>query len=263
MVKIYALLDPGTLDPKYIGLTRRSLKERLSEHNKEKHICKKTSWVQSLRAQGVRPIIELVDLVAVSEADFWEQHYISLYRSWGFDLKNSTLGGDYSPIMSAESKRKLSEAKKLYKFTPEHLANLRAASKKRRGIPSPKKGIPMSATQKEKVSSGLKAHYESLTPIEKGIFIGRLQKGRVDYSHSEETKRKIGLSNSTKRRTPIEKLNASKPVLQLSKEGEQIAGFLSIKFAAEDTGSNNSKIVAVCKGKRPAHNGFKWQYAKP
>jgi hypothetical protein len=262
MVKIYALFDPRDNQPKYIGLTRRSLKERLTEHNKEKHICKKTSWVQSIRAMGLKPWIELIDVVEPIEADFWERHYISLYRAWGFELKNSTLGGDYSPLMSEETKRKLSKAKKAYKFTPEHLENLRKASKARRGKPSPNKGVAMSEEQKAKVSHGLKAYYNTLTPIEREIIIGRLQKAMVYYSHSEETKRKIGYSNSLKRRTPLEKLNLSKPVLQLSKAGEVIAGFLSIKFAAEDTHSNNSKIVAVCKGKRPTHNGYKWQYAK-
>lgn len=43
---------------------------------------------------GIKPEIILIDRVPHSEWQFWEKHYISLYRSWGFKLTNLTDGGD-------------------------------------------------------------------------------------------------------------------------------------------------------------------------
>ena len=50
-------------------------------------------------------------------------------------------------------------------------------------------------------------------------------------------------------------------VVQLTKKGELIDRFISVNEAARMvTGANNSKIPAVCQGKRKTHAGFKWLY---
>ncbi|MES2287756.1 MAG: GIY-YIG nuclease family protein [Bacteroidota bacterium] len=35
----------------------------------------------------------IVDEVKVSDFDFWERHYLSLYKSWNFNLLNTHVGG--------------------------------------------------------------------------------------------------------------------------------------------------------------------------
>lgn len=50
-------------------------------------------------------------------------------------------------------------------------------------------------------------------------------------------------------------------VIQLTKSGEFVARFISVNEAARMVpGANNSKIPAVCQGKRKTHAGFKWMY---
>ena len=56
------------------------------------------------------PVIEVLDIVDDNEWIFWEQYWISLLKSWGFNLVNSTLGGENPP--SFKGKTHNSEYKK-------------------------------------------------------------------------------------------------------------------------------------------------------
>lgn len=94
---IYSLSDPNKGELKYIGCTRHVTK-RLEEHRKEcrkirNRDSKKNVWLRTLYDNGMNPKVEILDEVLEDQKNFWEEHYISLYRSWGFDLVNSTLGG--------------------------------------------------------------------------------------------------------------------------------------------------------------------------
>lgn len=98
-VKIYTLDDPITGEVKYVGKTERTLNKRYNEHlssaDTNKARSKVTCWIKSLLNKGLKPTITLIDIVN-SDWVFWEQHYISLYRSFGFNLKNSSIGGEGS-----------------------------------------------------------------------------------------------------------------------------------------------------------------------
>ena len=91
---IYSLNDPETGQPRYIGKSNDP-QYRLTYHigRKEKK-SKKESWIHSLKSKGLKPILEIIDEVPDKDWKFWEIHYISLYRSWGFSLTNGTEGGD-------------------------------------------------------------------------------------------------------------------------------------------------------------------------
>ena len=112
---IYSLNCPITNTPKYIGKAD-DLEVRYKGHLHENRNDKKCNWVKSLKNQGLKPIIEEIDKIPEIEWEFWERHYISLYRSWRFDLKNGTDGGEgqskgFNP--SRETREKLSELGKL------------------------------------------------------------------------------------------------------------------------------------------------------
>lgn len=96
MAYIYCLNDPITDTPKYIGCTLKTIKQRYRQHLYEKAADnnKKCNWILSLRKKGLRPTVVEVDCVPDKDVEFWEKYYISLYKSWGFDLKNTTMGGD-------------------------------------------------------------------------------------------------------------------------------------------------------------------------
>ncbi len=94
LVKIYELIDPRSGLPFYIGKTSRTLEIRLKEHLIDKYHCKRVAWIKYLLKNNVNIEIGLIDEVPEQDWQFWERHYISLYRSFGFDLKNDTEGGD-------------------------------------------------------------------------------------------------------------------------------------------------------------------------
>ena len=116
-VFIYSLNDPLTGEPKYIGKTVNNLEYRLQIHFANCNLKSRTpkiSWLKSLKQRQLKPIVELLDVVTEKDWEFWEQHYISLYLSWGFKLKNFTKGGEGNSGVqrTAEFKEKVSKALK-------------------------------------------------------------------------------------------------------------------------------------------------------
>lgn len=94
-VYIYILIDPKDNKVKYVGKTC-SVSKRYSAHINDKRKSHKRSWIVSLAKEGLKPIIEVIDEVSKDNWQLWEQHYISLYKSWGFKLTNHPLrlGGE-------------------------------------------------------------------------------------------------------------------------------------------------------------------------
>ena len=92
---IYILIDPRTNQVRYVGKAD-DCDKRLDKHmyegkNKNNH---KANWIKGLIKENLKPILEMIDKVPYEEWQFWERHYISLYKSWGFKLTNNTMGGD-------------------------------------------------------------------------------------------------------------------------------------------------------------------------
>lgn len=116
---IYSLEHPLTNDIRYIGKTDNLLK-RYSAHLKEnetesKRKTKKNSWIKSLLNQNLVPKINIIDIIPFEEWKFWEQFYISLYKSWGFDLTNLTIGGDGGE-MPLHIRNKMYKRKKILQY---------------------------------------------------------------------------------------------------------------------------------------------------
>ena len=112
-VYIYSLSCPKTGYIKYIGKAENPVL-RLRKHIEESlrgNNTKKCNWIKSLINNNLKPILNIEDCVNENEWIFWEKHYISLYKSFGFDLKNSTNGGD-GCIMSNEIIEKIRNANK-------------------------------------------------------------------------------------------------------------------------------------------------------
>lgn len=92
---IYTLRDPITNEIRYVGKTN-NISERYKAHlNKaRKHQIHKKNWINSLKNKGLKPIIEIIDIVPITEWIFWEKYWISQMKTWGFNLINYTEGGD-------------------------------------------------------------------------------------------------------------------------------------------------------------------------
>lgn len=116
LIKIYALADPVTGIVKYIGKTRSTLKQRLCAHQTPQALSKrtpKTSWIKSLQDRGLKPEIFLIDEVDEVGWEFWECYWIAQFKSWGFELKNMTSGGEGNNIATRTPEMKQAISKKL------------------------------------------------------------------------------------------------------------------------------------------------------
>lgn len=88
-VYIYALSYNN--DIRYIGRTfyiTKRFKSHISESKSSN--SHKSNWIKKVKDIN----IEILDICDESNHQFWEQHYISLYKSWGFKLLNKTIGGE-------------------------------------------------------------------------------------------------------------------------------------------------------------------------
>lgn len=131
MVFIYALIDPFTCKIRYIGKTVR-LKERLQNQCNEKTKTYRSNWIQSILSKGKKPI--QVVLQELSDSEDWqeaERKWIRIARKYGWNLVNTTDGGDGVLNISGEGKLKMLATWKGRKHKPESLIKLSIASKGR------------------------------------------------------------------------------------------------------------------------------------
>jgi len=94
-VYIYTLEHPVTKEVRYIGKTKNP-KERFHNHCNRLHneYTHKRNWINSLRSQGLKPKMNILDEIDESEWKYWEKFWIEQFRQWGFNLVNHTSGGD-------------------------------------------------------------------------------------------------------------------------------------------------------------------------
>ena len=92
---IYILIDPITNMVRYVGKAN-DVSQRYKAHlnRARKHQVHKKNWIEKLKKQGLKPIIEVIDIVPIEDWIFWETYWISQMKTWGFDLINYTNGGD-------------------------------------------------------------------------------------------------------------------------------------------------------------------------
>lgn len=146
--RVYGLYDPLSNELRYVGQTIRPLKERLRNHlhdarrRKGRHVL---HWIRNLLENGQRPTIGLLGEADTRGAlDAMEKSRISEARAKGVGLLNHSDGG------LGSQGRKLSEAHKLKLHSPEVVARMALT---RKGQPSPRKGVKLSAETRAKVSA--------------------------------------------------------------------------------------------------------------
>ena len=95
--KIYILIDPNTNKIRYVGMTKLSLEHRLSLHLREKlKITHKSYWINSLKKDNKKPIIQLIDNSDnLEELANKEINWIQYYLKQGENLTNHII--DFSP----------------------------------------------------------------------------------------------------------------------------------------------------------------------
>ena len=112
---IYGLVDPRDGHLRYVGQTKRGL-DRPKIHGTAWHLNRdfthKALWIRKLQSLGLNYSVviiqELPDVDIINQAEI---HWIAYFRKMGFDLTNSTPGGDgFKGRHSAETKAKMSKS---------------------------------------------------------------------------------------------------------------------------------------------------------
>lgn len=245
MVKIYTLEHPFTREIRYVGYTKTSLKTRLKKHISDAKSRKpnhRHNWLNSL---PVSPIIRKIDIAEFKDRNWLEKMYISLFKSWGFNLINATEGGDGGDTWSKLSPEKLKIAK-------EKLSKAHKGKKQ-----------PYVKGQYEKVLKHLNNYNNK---IKKGE-IKHPTKGRI---LTEEEKKKCG-SHNIGRTTKWKGQSKYGKVGQFDLNDNLIAVFENPALAAQyfypdskvgDKRPNllRGNIVRAAKGKQKSCKGFKWKF---
>lgn len=197
---IYGLRCPLTGLIRYIGKCDDP-KTRLLNHLKDPDKNHRTNWIASLKAQSLKPALEVIAEVPYYSWQFWERSYIRAYRQLGFDLVNGTDGGE-GGMLTAEIRAKISEAHKGKKKSPEHCAKIGVSKK---GENHPNFGKKLSPETRSKIGAAHKGkklspeHRAKISEVQKGkklspetrAKLSELSKGR---KFSPETRAKISAS---------------------------------------------------------------------
>lgn len=159
---MYALCDGEQI--RYVGITGRDVKKRLSEHIKDKRISKKRNWLVCMKRSGKEVSVKiLLTNLSREEAVSSEVETIALYLEKGFRLVNQTTGGDgvmEGRTHSQETKQKMSEERRGVKnsfYGHKHSEDtLRKLSSVLKGRNSWNKGKKLSAGHRKKLSDAHK-----------------------------------------------------------------------------------------------------------
>lgn len=229
-VYIYSLEYPlGNV--RYIGKTK-NLAQRLQKHIREARKSTKNhrlSWINSLLKIGEKPIMNEVDFVDENDWQIWEMFYISLYKSWGFALTNSTFGGE-GLLANENVRRKISESCKKHWETNEVWA------KRVKGTGLLKGRTSFSDKEIENNTRVLNNYVK-----EHGVW-NKDKSCRVP----DPTHRGRNFSDS------------SKKVIQLSLDGSFIKEWESASCAGHSLGLGPIQIRQCLKGDRKSAFGYLW-----
>jgi len=96
---IYVLRDPHTFEPRYVGKSSTP-KLRLTQHllaARTKSVSHLQRWITKLEREGLKPVMDVMEWVPLSEWQNAERYYIREFTKLGARLTNSTPGGDAPP----------------------------------------------------------------------------------------------------------------------------------------------------------------------
>lgn len=224
---IYTLTCPLDNKIKYIGATRESvgIKKRLIQHTGDRNsrINRKNNWIKKLFKLNKRAIIEEINIIPFDEWEFWESYYITLFKSWNFNLYNIAPGGENPPVLS--------------------------------GILNPNYGNRLKQETKDKISKTLKGNVVS-EEIRKRI--SQSMKGRVK---SEETRKKLSKSHKGKIISIEHREKMGKKIIGVNIISGEELEFNTIASATRYFSLKSGSGISNCLNMRAKTcNGFTWRY---
>lgn len=134
IIYVYALTQPDTGEVAYIGRTNHPRSRWITHCRTKDHWRAVGRWLISLREQGLRPGISILEAVPDSAWQDAERRWIAYYRAQGVRLVNGTAGGNGNRgghQFSESHRQHISESRKGKTYSEEGLKNLRAAASAR------------------------------------------------------------------------------------------------------------------------------------
>jgi hypothetical protein len=256
---IYVLIDPRTNMVRYVGKANNVTQRYQAHLNRaRKHQIHKKNWIEQLKREGLKPIIEVIDVVPIADWIFWETYWISQARTWGFDLINYTSGGDGCTFGNQTSFKKGEMGIKVVALTKNgdyvntYDSTIEAENK------IGKRGIDSVLSKKTKTCGGFiwlyHKDYVNLTKEEIDVIVLNVNK-RKQNNKTTFKKNNIPWNKNNKGY----KLK-SKKVLQLDLDGNIIKEYNSVLEVAKILECNPETIRLVCSGVNKTGKGFKWKY---
>ena len=285
---IYKLIDPTDNRIRYVGLTFNDLKTRLKSHLYEPGKSHKIYWINKLKKQGLKPIIESIeeDISSYEMACNREIYYIDYFNSIGCDLTNMATGGNKNKKMSDETKKKMSESQKkryeIFKLEISEEVKIILSNKQKERF--------QNESERNKLRISNKRYEDSKTPEQKLQDI-LIQNSKKIYQYDKEMNliSEYPSIRDVERKTKISRVNISKccrhkvayvggyvwrfegdmtppeyknrkEIVQYDMNMNLVSEFENIRQANIKTGVNDSRIRGCCKGKYKTAGGFIWKY---
>lgn len=252
---IYSISDENGI-VRYIGKSNNP-RRRLYQHINEKSNIHKYNWIKSIIKREKVPIVNIIDEVPENEWEFWEQYWISQFKSWGFNLLNATDGG---------------EGAINYKHTNESRQKMRVS----------KLGTKLPEDQKIKISESVKLKAKENPFYNRGsgnsrIYLDRdslYQKYIVENLSLNKCASFFNVSKKTvftnitqygfKKDSSMWKSqlisNPKKIILQFDKNGRFIREWYGLKTIECELSIDPSNISSCCRGIAKSAGGFIWKY---
>lgn len=208
-ITIYALVDPRTNEVKYVGKTCQNINIRLSSHMRDRRPSKKTNWIKSLSALGMKPVPLILESINCSaEHKEWEESerfWISYLRFIGAKLTNLTDGGEgfHGLIFTETHKKKIGDAHRGRTRSNEMLARM---SESRKGIPVGH----LLAYSKSMIGKKLSPEHRA-----------KIAEGGRGKTHSMETRLKMSIAATGRKVSAEGRKNMSKAQLLRTEEHQR------------------------------------------
>ena len=223
---IYTLSHPITKKVVYVGKTINTLETRLYGHigDSKRHSRKICKWISKLTSEGLIPLIEELDSSSEEDLARLEIFYIELFKTWGFDLKNHTDGGEGLIGFNHSEKSKLLMSKER-KGEKNAFYNKTHSQEAKDKISKANKNRKMSEEFCNKRSQYMKAN-----PIPKETYQKIAEANKIKVAQYDLDMNLVKIHNSA--------ADACRDLPELS----------------------TGHISSCCKGKRKTHKGFVWKY---
>lgn len=249
---IYALVCPNTDHVRYIGKSNNPQK-RLHSHLTDGRMNHRRNWLLSLKKENKLPKVEILDTVKIEEWAFWEQHYISLYRSFGFNLLNRTCGGEGHDFHDNKTRKSFSGEKNpmFGKKRPEVGEMVR---KKLKGKTFDEiYGKQKADIIRKKISDGGKKPRNFSKEVREKLSIQMKKMVKLEST-------KLAMSKNSFFKGKKGHLSPyAKPVLQYDLDGNFIKEWGSMIDAEKSVGGGIKTSISRGNGKGVSR-GFKWVY---